>query len=200
MRLSESKIKEAILHPDAGIRDRVLRYFADAYCNDTTLVPLVIQAVERYGREGAYQLVGSSTDLAHTDDTISWVVDELNREDADQYENYTFNLTRVLCHADPALLVHRDTQIIEARHFLASYRDTFLERLEMLSWDEAACWQELEAICEAGKDKRDTKDVNLGRAGHILEALARMGGPQREQRILAILSQEIASFGNNPLK
>ncbi len=47
------------------------------------------------------------------------MLEELNREDANDYENYTFNLTRVLCQADPALLVHRDTQIIEARHFLA---------------------------------------------------------------------------------
>ena len=100
----------------------------------------------------------------------------------------------MLCQADPALLVHRDTQIIEARHFLAGYRDTFLERLEMLSWDEAACWQELEAICEAGKDKNDVKEVNLPRAGHILEALARIGGPECEQRVLAVISEKVVEF------
>ena len=200
MRLSESKIKEAILHPDAEIRERAIRYFDRSFSHDTSVVSLVIQAVERYGREGAYNLIGGCTDLAHTDETISWVIEELNRDDADQYENYAFNLTRVLCDADPALLVHRDSQIIEARHFLASYRDTFLERLELLSWDEAACWRELEGICEAGKDKDDTKDVELDRASHVLEALARMGGPQCEERILAILSQQIVSFDNNPMK
>src|SRR5208337_1668923 len=121
MRLSESKIKEAILHPDADIRSRAVHYFADSFSQDTSIVPLVIQAVEQYGREEAYQLIGASTELAHTDETISWVVDELDRDDAGRYENYTFNLTRVVCHADPALLVHRDTQIIEARHFLAGY-------------------------------------------------------------------------------
>ena len=200
MRLPEEKIKEAILHPDAEIRERAVHYFAESFSQDTSLVPLVIRAVERYGREGAYHLVGSSTDLAHTEETISWVLEELNREDANTFENYTFNLTRVLCHADPALLVHRDTQIIEARHFLPSYRAKFLERLEMLSWDEAACWQELEAICEAGKDKNDTTDVNLDRAGHILEALTRIGGPQCEERTLAIISQKVVNFDNNPLK
>jgi len=86
MRLPESKIKEAILHPDADIREWAVRYFAQSFSRDTSLVPLVIQAVERYGREGAYHLVGASTDLAHTDETISWVVEELNREDADRYE------------------------------------------------------------------------------------------------------------------
>ena len=103
MRLAESKIKEAILHPDAEIRDRAVHYFANSFSQDTSIVPLVIQAVEQYGRKGAYQLVGASTELAHTDDSISWVLEELNREDANDYENYTFNLTRVLCQADPAL-------------------------------------------------------------------------------------------------
>ena len=200
MRLPESKIKEAILHPDADIRERVVRYFDRSFSQDATVVPLVIQAVERYGRDGAYQLIGSCTELAHTDETISRVVEELDREDADQYENYTFNLTRVVCRADPALLIHRDTQIIEARHFVASYRDTFLERLEMVSWDEETCWRELEAICEAGKDKDDTKDVELDRAFHVLEALARTGGPQCEQQILAMISQEVVNFENNPMK
>ncbi len=200
MRLAESKIKEAILHAEAEVRDRAVHYFANSFSQDTSIVPLVIQAVERYGRKGAYQMVGASTELAHTDDSISWVLEELNREDANNYENYTFNLTRVLCQADPALLVHRDTQIIEARHFLAGYRDTFLERLEMLSWDEAACWQELEAICEAGKDKNDVKEVNLPRAGHILEALARISGPECEGRVLAVISEKVVDFENNPMK
>ena len=200
MRLSELKIKEAILHPDVRIRERAIRYFAESFSQDVSVVPLVVQAVEQYGREEAYQLVGSSTDLAHTEETISWVVDELNREDADQYENYVFNLMRVLCHAAPALLVDRDTQIIAARHFIASGRDTFLERLEMLSWDESACWQELDAICEAGKDKDDTKDVNLDRAGHILEALARIGGPACEEKVQSVLFQKVISLDKPPCR
>ena len=156
MRLSESKIKEAILHADAAIRERVVRYFDRCFSQDTTVVPLVIQAVERYGREGAYQLVGGCTDLAHTDDTISWVIEELNREDADQYENYAYNLMRVLYHADPRLLVHRDTQIIEARHFDAALRDNFLERLALLSWDEAACWRSWRRFARLAKTKTNS--------------------------------------------
>jgi hypothetical protein len=147
MRLPEEKVKQAILDPDAEVRERAVWYFSDSFSEDATLFPLVIEAVERYGREGSYHLVGSCTQLVHTEESISWVVDELDREDADQYENYAFNLTRVLCHADPALLVHRDSQIIESRHFFAGLRDSFLERIEMLSWDDATCWRELEAVC-----------------------------------------------------
>ena len=199
MRLPEEKVKQAILDRDAEVRERAVRYFSASFSEDATLVPLVIEAVERYGREGAYHLVGACTRLIHTDESISWVVDELDREDADQYENYAFNLTRVLCHADPALLIHRDSQILEARHFLAGLRDEFLQRLEMLSWDETTCWSELENVCEDGKDKQYVNDVDMGYASRILEALARTGDPQCEERIRSVLSQEIVDFENNPM-
>ena len=199
MRLPEEKVKQAILAPDAEVRERAVRYFSDSFSEDAALVPLVIEAVKRYGREGAYHLVGSCTQLIHTEESISWVIDELDREDAHQYENYAFNLTRVLCHADPALLVHRDSQIIESRHFFAGLRDSFLERIEMLSWDDATCWRELEVVCEEGKDKQHSNEVDLDRARHILEALARSGS-QCENKVHSVLSQEIVSFKNNPMK
>jgi hypothetical protein len=147
-------LKQAMLHPQLEIRQRALRYFSVCHSDDERVVPLVIQAVKRYGREDAYHLVGSSVDLRHTKETVSWVIEELQDPAAERYENYVFNLNRVLCHADPALLIHRDTEILESGHFYRDMRDHFTRRLELLSWDEAACWRQLEQICEDGKDKR----------------------------------------------
>ena len=121
MRLPEAKIKQAILNPELDIRERAIRYFSVCYSDDEGVVPLVIQAIEKYGREDAYHLVGSSVDLRQTEETVSWIIDELNDPDSDRYENYTFNLTRVLCHADPALLVRREAAILESRHFLREF-------------------------------------------------------------------------------
>ena len=57
MRLPESKIKEAILHPDIEVRDRATMYFAKAFSSDPSIMPLVIKAVEKYGRDNdAYQI------------------------------------------------------------------------------------------------------------------------------------------------
>jgi len=199
MRLSEEKIKQAILHPQLEIRQRAVRYFSECYSEDESVVPLVIQAVERYGRDDAYQLIGGSVDLRHTEETISWVIEELQDPNAERYENYVFNLNRVLCHADPALLIHRDTEILEACRFYREMVDHFTRRLELLSWDEAACWQQLEQICEDGKDKRFANEVDLSLAKDILEALARIGD-EVEQRVLSVLSQKIESFEHNPMK
>ncbi|MHB8898103.1 MAG: SEC-C metal-binding domain-containing protein [Thermoguttaceae bacterium] len=199
VRLSEAKIKQAIVNPDPMIRERAVRYFSVCYSDDEEVVPLVIQAIEKYGREDAYNLIGPSIHLRHSDKTIAWVVDELNDPDSDRYESYTFNLTRVLCHADPALLVHRDTAIIESRHFLPSFRERLTRRLELLSWDEAECWRCLEEICEEGKGKQFTNEVDLSFANDLLEAMAR-AGCIHEDRVVSILTQKVDDFENNPMK
>jgi hypothetical protein len=199
MRYPESKIKEAILHPDIEIRDRATSYFAKAFSSDLSIMPLVIKAVETYGRQNdAYRLIGASRDLPQSEDTIAWVIDELNAEETDKHENYAYNLSMVLVDADPALLLPRETDILEARHFMAGLRGPLTDRLRMLSWDEATCWQRLEEFCEEGKDKRYTNEVKLGYANRIVEALARYG-EACETRVRELLAVNLNDYTGNPM-
>lgn len=71
MRFPESKIKEAIVHPDPEIRDRATGYFARSYSQDVSLMAQVIKAVETYGRQDAYRLIGLSRDLRQTEESIA---------------------------------------------------------------------------------------------------------------------------------
>ena len=198
MRLSESKIKAAILDADLEIRQRAIRYFAKSYSTDLSVMPLVIKAVETFGPQDAYHLIGFSRDLAQSAETIAWITGELNNEQSDQYENYTYNLSMVLVEADPALLLQQESAILESQHFLPDLRVPFSERMQMLSWDEATCWQKLEDFCEEEKDKQYVNDVNLGHAGRIVEALARYGDAS-EEKVHALLSQRIDDYRHNPL-
>ena len=118
MRLSEDRIKEAILDTDSEIRHRAVRYFAKSFSSDTSVVPLVIEAVETFGREDAYHLIGSSSDLPQTEETIDWFIGELNDSQNAQHENYTFNLSRILVKADIALLLPNESAILDSLHFL----------------------------------------------------------------------------------
>lgn len=199
MRYPEDKIKESILHPESEIRQRAVRYFAKSYSTDRSIMPLVIKTVETFGREDAHHLIGSSRDLPQTEAAIDWIIDELNDEQSDRHENYTYSLSMVLVKADPALLLRRESDILESRYFLPDLHASFSERLQMLSWDEATCWQKLQDFCEAGKDKEYVNDVNLSYANRIVEALARYGDAS-EEKVHALLSQTIADYRNNPMK
>jgi hypothetical protein len=199
VRLPESKIKDAILHHDTELRQRAIRFFAKSFSSDTSVMPLVIRAVDKYGRDDAYHMIGLSRDLPQTEDTITWIIDELNDEDCDKFENYAYNLSMVLVKADPTLLLTRESDILDSGHFLKGLHPMLTERLQMLSWDEATCWQNLEEFCEEGKDKQYVNDVNLGYANRIVEALARYGH-ECEQKVHELLSEEIVDYSQNPMK
>lgn len=200
MRYPESKIKEAILHPDIEIRTRATRYFAKSFSSDVSILPLVIKAVETYGRQSdAYRQIGASRDLPQSEDTIAWIIDELNEESCDKYENYAYNLSKILVAADPGLLLPRESAILEARHFLPDLATPLTDRLRMLSWDEAACWQKLEEFCEEGKDKPYVNDVNLSYANMIVEALARYGR-DCEAKVHELLAVKLDDYSHHAMK
>jgi len=199
LRFPEAKIKETILHPDPEIRDRATSYFARSSAPDVSIMPQVMQAVAAHGRHDAYRLIGPARNLPQTAESIAWIIDELDDDRSDQYENYTFNLSMVLVEADPALLLPRETAVLEARHFLPDLRAAFAERLRMLSWDAETCLRELEAFCEAGKDKQYANEVDLGHAHRIVEALARHGN-ECEEKLHALLGQKVQDYRQSPMK
>ena len=199
MRFPEDKIKEAILHPDLEIRDRATDYFAKSYSHDLSIMAQVIKAVETYGRQDAYRLIGPSRDLPQTEESIAWVIDELNDDQATGTR-----ITRTTCRwswSKPisALLLPKESTILEARHFLPDLRPAIDDRVRMLSWDEATCWRRLEEFCEEGKGKQYTNEVDLGYAFRIVEALARYG-QGCEGKVHGLLSQKVDDYSQNPMK
>ncbi len=98
-------------------------------------MPLVIRAVETYGKQDAYHLIGLSRHLKQTEDSISWIIDELNDRGSRAYENYIYNLSMILLHAHPDLIVGKESPIIDAPHLPDGWREVIKARLEMLSWD-----------------------------------------------------------------
>jgi hypothetical protein len=200
MRYPEDKIRAAILHADIDIRDRAVVYFAKSYPTDTSLMLLVIKAVETYGRQNdAYRLIGASRELPQTEDTIAWVIDELNAGPTAAFENYAYNLSMVLVDADPALLLPRESAILDSRHFPAARRPAFTDRLRMLSWDAPTCWQKLEEFCEEGKDKQYVNEVNLRYANSVVEALARHG-QECEPKVREWLALKVDDYSHHPMK
>ena len=49
MRLPEEQIKQAILHPELSVRTLALHYFSRSFSDDTTVMPFVVEAVEKFG-------------------------------------------------------------------------------------------------------------------------------------------------------
>ncbi len=202
IRLPESKIKQAILNTESEVRYAAVEYFSKSFSNDKSIMPVVIDAVEKYGWEHSYSLIGRASDLPQTDETIHWVLNELSRDinkaDMDQV-NYLYNLGRVLAGADPGLLLQHKAEIMESCGLLADLKKNIMKRIDMLSWDGDVCWNALEDFCKVNKTKQYINEVNIGYAFQIIEALSRDGEKYRD-RIVSLLAEEIKDFENNPMR
>lgn len=199
MRFPEDKIKAAILHPDLAIRDRAISYFANSFSTDTSLMPLVIQAVETYGRNNTtYQVIGAARELPQTEDTIAWIVGELNAELTGRCANYPLNLSMILTEADPRLLLSQEAAILSARHFLPYLHESVADRLRMTTWDFDTCWQQLEAFGEETKDDPEAGSRKRNYGSSIVEALARFGQAS-EERVRTLLAQNVEDYTHHPM-
>ncbi len=162
MRTPESTIKAAILHPVEEIRTKALDYFGRYHAHDTTLMPQVIQAVEKYGRDKAFSILRGADDLPQTEETVKWLTAELAKDwhlDDVNNDNYCFAVALILCRTRTALL---HPLMADLRCFPEELKDRFLNRLEMASWDWQTGWFALE---ELGREVRDRGEYRLKRTG-----------------------------------
>jgi hypothetical protein len=192
MPLPESKIKQAILHPEEEVRLTALDYFASSHTGDETIMPLVIQAVEKYGWQRAFRLLRDADELPQTAATVAWLVGELSKEwDLDDVlaDNYATAVALVLSQAPVGLL---RPNMVELPGFPEELETEFSERLEMGSWDWGTAWAELEDLgMEVYPDGRYSRgDARTAR--RIIESLARH--PERGRSILPLLERRYRGY------
>ena len=172
MQTSEASIKLAILHPVEGIRNKALGFFGGFPGQDTTVMPLVIQAVEKYGWDKAFSILRGADRLPQTEETVKWLTAELAKDwhldDADN-DNYCFAVALILSQTGTDLLW---PEIASLPCFPEELKDRFLRRLEMASWDWQTAWSALE---EVGREARDQGEYRMKQARDgelIIESLA----------------------------
>ena len=176
MRTSESKIKQSILHPEEEVRLTAVSHFFRSHCLDQTVMPLVIEAVEKYGRNRAFRILRAADNLPQTEASIRWLAGELSKDwDLDDVEqdNYCSAAALVLCKAGTDLL---KPEFSELPFFPEELHLGFHERLEMARWDWETGWAALEALGAAVRERGDYRRADFARGARIVESLARHPG------------------------
>ncbi len=201
MRLSEEQVKQGILHDDPLVRFAALDYFAEAFSRDASVMPVVIEALERFGRTNAFLFAHPIVGLAQTPETIAWAITELQRtaDTSEASRELKGHLAKLLCKADPELILPHETEILDALGFKPELRQGFSRRLHVHAMDDEACWRELEAICEAGKSKVYAHEARFSEGQQLAQTLARRGDRYAD-RMMALLAVKIDDFENNPMR
>ncbi len=193
MRLSVEQIKAAIQHPEAEVREAALFYFAGSHSDDPSIMPLVIQAVERFGLDAFANL--PAADLVQTDDTIAWLIGEIERIDRSTGERevqYVTALREALCRADAALLKRYASTIESMQQLDAASQQIIADRISVVALAPDVLWRELIDFCDRENDADELSDRQCARIDAVVDALS--GFPEQcAERVLANLAVEDAA-------
>jgi hypothetical protein len=191
-------IKQAILHPHPDVRRLAAHYFSRSFSSDTSVMPLIIEAVEQYGRENSVHLIGEGERLPQTESTIEWCLNELRRDFDENDEalwNYRLAVAKALVDSDLSLTLQRESEISEVLASIPDFRLAFTERVSLLERDSESVWRELEDFCEREKDTPYLSEMDMPYANRLVEALGR-DGAAIEQRILSMLDEDLQDSDN----
>jgi len=172
MRIPESEIKQAILHSEDEVRSTALAYFDRSHSEDESLMPVVIKAVEKYGRDKAFRILRGADNLPQTEATIDWMTEELSKEwDLEDVgnDNYCCAVALILCKARTDLLL---PEMSDLRCFPKELQGPFHERLEMASWSWDTGWEALEEFGREVREQEESRIRDIWRGGRIVESLA----------------------------
>jgi hypothetical protein len=190
MRFTEDHVRQALQHSDKEVRFAALQYFAESYSKNTAIMPDVIELVKRLGPQDAFLFSFPIADLAQTEETITWAVNQLQRPPSnDGEEDFNRHLSLLFCHADPMLVLPHKSVILESAALDRKLASRIERRLELLSTPSDLLWQRLDAICQAGKGKIYAKDIAYVEAEEIAEALAR--DDSQADRTMELLNKEV---------
>ena len=192
MRLSESQVKQAILHPDQNVRDAAIYYFSRSFSTDPDLVTLALQVVRQYGVEHAFFAYSFLNTLVHSDDSIRWLIQqiEMHEEPDDEDEDHFFdNLLSALSSADPSLLAAHEPEIAGMDNLDEYTAEAIYEQIHLPTLRPDTLWRELESFCQDFKEGDGLHDEDVDFACRLVSALAVHGNRFADQ-VLAILREE----------
>jgi hypothetical protein len=192
MRLSNSKIKQGILHAEQSVRDAAVSHFAMEHSDDRTVMPLASEAIDTHGSQEAFSEIDALQSLAQSDQTISWLTSEVSQigdPTDDQQWEYVSDLSWILAEADVHLLKRRRKDILALRFLNADARESIQQRTRLLSVAPESCWREFEECGQQlGGGQPNSTNV-LRRAYQLLEVISHH--PQKfSERLLSLLAED----------
>jgi hypothetical protein len=188
MRLSVEEIKAAILHPDLEVREAAVFYFSKSHSDDPAVMPLVIEAVKRYGLDAFFTysfLIG----LSHTTESVAWLIHQIEHANYSphEYEEHVAAAFRMaLLRCKPELLKHHENAIQAMVKLDEATRNEIKDRIEVGSMTGEIIWAALHDFCESMDDDESFSSDNYDHARYLANALASYG-EQYRSRILEYL-------------
>jgi hypothetical protein len=187
--LSAEQVKPLLLHEDHPVRDLAVDYFRDGWSQDTALVPMILQACQRYGvQENVHGLVACGQ-FVLTDASLDGVLRML----AEAKDTETaWRLHRIVSHMPVDVLLRTESAILDTPNLPQEVLERINRRKDLVGWSAAKLWQELKDFAERSEAKRHVNEIDHAYADDLIEALGRHDEPEA-----ATVCDLLCSFGED---
>jgi hypothetical protein len=191
MRIPEDQIRAALLDPEEEVRCTALCWYSEAFSRDSTLMPVVLDSIGRYGPAASWRVMREAQWLVQTPETVDGLIAALDRADDPsdvRKENFRFAAGLALCRAPVELVEERLAVISRCPAFPEVLANPLEGRvlLKSADWDEA-----LAALVRLGEKSyryRRWTRIDILRADSIIDVLAGFR-ESRGQGVLALLER-----------
>ncbi len=127
------------------MRSAVARYFGEGWFRDEELVPLILDACDRFGHLDNVSSLACCRRLPLTPTTFERVLQLLAEA---THDNTAMHLSSVVAHAPVDLLCKHESAVLGNEHLLENHRLGIQHRLDLMSWSGGRLWQELQDLSQ----------------------------------------------------
>src|SRR5438552_11376713 len=139
--LPPERLKPHLAHQDRFVRKAVADYFGDSFSQDPEIVPLILQACERYGDEQNLNGLCACEKLAFTAEAIRGLLQRLARA---SNGDAIFHYNAAILAAPFELLKLHQVDIRTNPNFDPDLAPQLERRLKFVEWSSERLWQALQ--------------------------------------------------------
>ena len=181
--LNPKELKPYLLHEDEPVRNVVVEYFADSWCRDEDIVPMIIQACDRFGEEENIRGLNACRRFPIAEQPFLDLVARLSsvtEMTGVAGVNASSHLNRAIATAPVGLLIQHETAILESARQTKETMDFIQHRREFAGWSAQQVWEELQAYARRSEEKKYVNDIDHVYVDALIEALAPCDVPDTE--------------------
>lgn len=197
--LSATDLKPHLLHEDRLVRDAIVEYFKDSWSQDPELVPIVLEAVRRYGPGESRVGLAACPQFLLTEESLDGALAAMAEFEG---EIAAFHLNATIARAPADLLTRHHARILDAPGLLPEAADRVHRRRELSTWPAAKLWSELEELARRSAQRYvgqidhayadDLIDILSGHAEPDVARVCEILGPDGPEDWLEIFAIDLA--------
>jgi hypothetical protein len=172
--LTSDAIKPFLVHEDPYVRAAVAESLGESWARDPDLVPMVLEACDRYGAEGNERGLYFCHHFVLTEPALGAVLKHLAATNDD---GAIRDLNRTIVHASAELVIAHEAAIRDNPHFHQDLIPRLERRRDLASWSGEELWEELQDFARRSDDKRYVGEIDHAYADDLVDALARRDVP-----------------------